>query len=217
MFCSKNHKFYVNRLRYTYIFYCSKNKEIGLQNLQTIIIVSVSTFQMAFPTKFILSVKISIQKLCMVLASKSQKLKGDTRGLLVCCWESLKDCILQISTLYYFFSTLTQKSSKIAVLTSSIPKLHFEGLAVNPAFLRHSRTSRTCSKCSSHVSLNMMMSASISAAANFSVPCQMLSIILWKVAGAPWSPNGIVVNSYNPVGVVNAVFFLDSSERGTCQ
>ena len=44
----------------------------------------------------------------------------------------------------------------------------------------------------------------------------MRCIILWKVVGAPWIPNGIVtvVNSHNTSGVVNAVFFLDSSEKG---
>lgn len=86
---------------------------------------------------------------------------------------------------------------------------------MSPAFLKRLRISRTCSKCSSHVSLNMMMMSSISDAANSSVPYKMRCIILWKVAGAPWSPNGIVVNLYNPAGAVNAVFFLDSSERET--
>ena len=94
--------------------------------------------------------------------------------------------------------------------------MYFEGPAASPAFLRRSRTSWTCSKCSSHVSLNIMMS-SISTAANCCVPCKIRSFIFWKMAGAPWSPNGIVVNSYNPAGVVNTVFFFDSSDRGTCQ
>src|SRR5579871_6487359 len=42
-------------------------------------------------------------------------------------------------------------------------------------------------------------------------------ISLWKVPGALLSPNGMTRNSYNPEGVIKAVFSTSSGCIDTCQ
>src|SRR5690606_16910828 len=47
--------------------------------------------------------------------------------------------------------------------------------------------------------------------------CNTLFIILWKVAGALHSPNGITVNSYSPSWVTKAVLGISSGAILICQ
>src|SRR6266542_1897028 len=51
----------------------------------------------------------------------------------------------------------------------------------------------------------------------FKYPSNTSFISLWKVGGAFFNPNGITLNSYNPLWHIKAVFSLSSSFISICQ
>src|SRR2546430_5632522 len=63
-----------------------------------------------------------------------------------------------------------------------------------------------------------MITSSKYTATNFpKYSCRMRFINRWKVPGAYDNPKGMTNHSYNPKGVMNAVFSTSSSFMATCQ
>ena len=72
-------------------------------------------------------------------------------------------------------------------------------------------------KCSSNVFENTITSSKYTRQLCHFSPASTTSIILWNVAGALHSPNGITLNCHSPAGEIKAVFSLSSSRNGICQ
>ena len=91
-----------------------------------------------------------------------------------------------------FHFTLTNHMAQILQLA---PQWHLFGFAVNPACLNASNTAAICTKCSSQLALKIKISSMYTV--EWSCwPSRTPYIALWKVAGAPISPKGILTNLY---------------------